>query len=122
MSVFFNHAKILDPKTCWDDWIAEGSLTKVRAKYWREGLISERTGTPPNESAIQKSAYSWAVENITIAKERFEYECQLRAIAPTEEMWKSKLFTMGKLLFYQRPGRMSDFVERHGLQGYATAN
>jgi len=125
MSVFFNQASVLDPESCWNDWISEGSLTKVRRKYNDEGIISPRTGECPNESAIQKSAYNWAIktpENLEQARERFYFECQERAIAPSDELWKEKLYKIGRLLFYQRSGRMQEFISQHGLQQYAENN
>jgi hypothetical protein len=119
MPIFFPPNQILRPEKCWNDWIEQGSLTKVKRKYRMDGLISPRTGDAPNESAIQKSAYSYAVENVDIAKERFIHECQTRGIPFTEELWEEKLYKIGRLLYYQRSGRMADFIEKHGLHKYA---
>lgn len=119
MSVFFMPHQILEPQKCWEDWIRLGSLTKVRNEYEEAGLVSRRTGSAPNESAIQKSAYVYALGNLNVAKERFEFECRERGIVPTEEMWKKKLYRIAWLLYYQRPGRMSEFVSEHGLEAYA---
>jgi hypothetical protein len=122
MTVFFNQDKVLDPERCWSDWIELGSLGKVRKHYNKIGIVSTRTGECPNESAIQKAAYTWAVsspETLQVAKERFEFECRERAIIPSDEMWNEKLYKIGRLLYYQRANRMKEFIEMHGLQAYA---
>ena len=123
MTIFSNTAfQILDPEQCWNDWIELGSLRKVRRKYEHEGLISTRTGEPPNESAIQKSAYNYGITHIDEMKERFEYEYMKDGRVPTEDEWKSRLYRIGYLLFYQRQARLQEFINKHGLQAYAKAS
>jgi len=120
MTIFTSARKqILDPEECWNDWIELGSLAKVKRKYEYEGKVSQRTGSTPNESAIQKSAFNYAIRHIDVARERFEYELQKEGIPVTEDMWKERLYRMGRLLFYQRPVRLKNFIETHGLEKYA---
>lgn len=120
MTIFSSSSlQILDPKQCWDDWIALGSLRKVRRKYQHEGLISSRTGAAPNESAIQKAAYNYAINHIEEMKERFDYEYMKDGRIPTDDEWKRRLYRVGYLLFYQRKSRLQEFINKHGLQAYA---
>lgn len=123
MTIFSNNSfQVLDPEQCWNDWISLGSLRKVRRKYQHEGLISSRTGETPNESAIQKAAYNYAINHIEEMKERFDYEYMKDGRIPTEDEWKKRLYRIGYLLFYQRKSRLQEFINKHGLQAYAQAN
>lgn len=122
MTVFITNQPMLDPKQCWDDWVSLGSLTKVRENFRLNNVYHPITGNPPTISAIQKAAYLWATtshETLAIAKERFEYECKKRGKIPTDEMWGKKAYMMCKLLYYQRPNKLKEHVEKFGLQAYA---
>lgn len=122
MTIFFTQGKLLDPRKCWEDWIRLGSLAKVCREYTQEGTVNPNTGVSPNASAVQKSAYSYAVENIDVAKERFFFECRERGEVPTDDLWKEKLYKIGRLLYYQRRNRLDDFVKDNGLEVYAQDN
>lgn len=122
MSVFSDANHLLNPERCWNDWLEHGSLMNVRRKYAFEGYLNPTTGKPPTISAIQKSAYTWIIQNpdrIRLAKERYMYEHKRKGIIATDDMWKEKLFNIGRLLFYQRPDRLRQFIAQHGLQKYA---
>ena len=123
MTIFISaRIQILDPESCWNDWIALGSLAKVRRKYEHDGIVSPRTRSAPNESAIQKAAFKYALQNPDVAKQRFEHECIKNGTPPTEEMWKERWYRIGRLLYYQRPNRLKSFIEQYGLEKYADIN
>lgn len=119
MPIFYRKKPLLIPEKCWSDWIELGSLQKVREKYAFEGMLNPITGLPPTVSAIQKSAYTYALENVPQAKEAYEYETKRQGFEPSEDDWKKRLYSIARLVYYQRLHKLDKFVEVHGLQKYA---
>lgn len=119
MPIFYKKKPLLDPEECWNDWRELGSLQKVREKYEFEGRLNPNTGRPPTESAIQKSAYMYAILHPEEAKQVYEYETKRQGFIPNDEEWRKKFYGIGKLLFYQRTEKLDKFVEQHGLQEYS---
>jgi hypothetical protein len=109
---------LLDPKRCWKEWIVtEGTLPKVQRKFLAEGIINERTGNAPTISAIEKSAFSWAIksENHAEARKDLEYYWSKKGVIVTDEVWETFLADSANLLYYQRPLKLQSFLEENGL-------
>ena len=119
MTIFLSPQSLLTPEKSWNDWVRLGSLTKVRREYLANEIVNPRTGNPPTESAIQKSAYKWCTENqknLDAARERFNHEYTTSGIIPTDELWRKKVFMMIKLLYYQQPSKMQEYLKKYGVE------
>lgn len=119
MPIFYKSKPLLNPEECWNDWIELGSLQKVREKYQFEGRFNPNTGRPPTESAIQKSAYMYAILHPEEAREAYYYQTKQQGFIPNEEEWQKRFYEIARLLYYQRLDKLDKFVEQHGLQKFA---
>lgn len=95
-----------------------GSLRKVAEEFLREGITNPKTGERPTGSAIEKSAFSWAIRNVGEARQDLEYAQKKEGVILTEEAWKKKLVNMCELVFQDRPGRFKEAIDRLGLKEY----
>ena len=107
---------MLDHEVCWRLWHELGTLNAVRRKFKEDGLINPKTGEPPTNSAIEKSAFAWATENPEEAKKHVARSWQKEGLILTDDEWYRVLVKMGKLIFSQRPGRFKKFIEANGLE------
>ena len=107
----------LDPKECWKRWhVHHGSLNKVQESFLREGKINRNTGNPPTISAIEKSAFSWALHNQEEARKDLEYAWRNEGFILTDSEWTGFVLKAAKLVYYQRPKKLQRFVVQNGLQ------
>lgn len=118
MTIGLSAQKWLDEKECWDKWIELGSLESVRRYYQKNGVLNNRTGDPPTQSAIQKAAYRWMLGNIHEARKQVEHEWQKDGRILTEDEWKKFLFRVVKTTYYQTPVKLEKFIVGYGLQSY----
>ena len=105
----------LNPERCWKEWVRLESLQKVRNLFESEGLINQRTQRPPTISAIQKSAYGWALENLEYSKEDLRHAWGTIGEVLTEEKWKEFLLSKAKLAYFLRPERLEKFIRENEL-------
>ena len=107
---------MLDQKECWKLWHVQLGTLNATQRYFRDkGIINPKTGNPPTKSGIEKAAFSWAIENPDEARIDLERSWMKEGIILTDEEWGRVLTKMGKLIFYQRPGRFKRFVEKNRL-------
>lgn len=108
--------QLLDPKKSWEYWIKYRTLAAARNKYLEDGLVNRFTGSPPTESAIQKSAYNWMILNQEEARKEMDYAWASYGEILTEEKWRSKLEEAIHLLFYQRPKDLERLLKENGFE------
>lgn len=113
------NAGLLNGKECWKDWTVNlGTLSAVQRKLEQEGRVNPRTGLPPTASAIQKSAYTWAVANMEEARKDLEWAWSKAGQPMTDEAWKRFITKAASLIYYQRPRKYERFVAQYNLQQF----
>ncbi len=116
MPAGLKNKQFLDPKQCWKDWnIHEGSLGAVQKKLVREGNLNPKTDQPPTISGIEKAAFAWALENQEEARKDLEFAWSREGHVLTEEDWREFLRNAARLVFYQRPNRLQNFMSENGF-------
>lgn len=116
MAAGLKNRGFLDPKTCWKEWhVIEGSLGSVQSKFLKQGLVNERTERAPTKSGIEKAAFSWAIENQAESRKDLQYAWEKEGHILTDEDWKQFLLDASRLVFYQRPNRLKEFLSKNGL-------
>jgi hypothetical protein len=108
--------QFLDPKQCWKVWhVSGGSLGAVQIQLVREGKINPKTDRPPTKSGIEKAAFGWALENQSEARKDLEFAWSKQGVILKEEDWREFLKNAARLVFYQRPNRLEEFLSRNGF-------
>lgn len=106
----------LDPRTCWKEWhVGAGSLGAVQDKFLKDGLINNKTNSVPTKSGIEKAAFAFAIEHQDEARKDLAYAWEKEGHILTDADWKQFLKDAARLVYYQRPRRLQEFLTRNGL-------
>ncbi len=120
MAAGLRNRGFLDPKKCWKDWhINFGSLAAVVEEHIRTGRFNPRTDRPPTKSAIEKSAFSWAIHNPEEAKKDLAEAWLKEGVILADEEFKRLLVRWAKLVYRTSPRTLSKFLAQSGLKDYA---
>ena len=108
---------LLDPERCWKEWVRLESLKKVQDLFESEGLKNPKTMRVPTVSAIEKSAYRWALENQDQSKEDLRRAWSTIGEVLTEEKWKEFLIDKSGLAYFLQNKKREKFMEENDLYG-----